>query len=46
MNCTPGEDGQMHQVFQVTVHFGNTMENWTATTGCKKPLISCTLRIR
>ena len=29
MNCTPGEDGQMHQAFQVAVHFGNTMENWT-----------------
>jgi hypothetical protein len=29
MNCTSGEDGQMHPVFQVTVHFGNTMENWT-----------------
>jgi hypothetical protein len=29
MNCTPGEDGQMHQAFQVTVRSGNTMENWT-----------------
>lgn len=29
MNCTLGEDGQMHQAFQVTVRFGNTMENWT-----------------
>ena len=29
MNCTAGEDGQMHQAFQVTVRFGNTMENWT-----------------
>ena len=29
MNCTPGEDGQMHQAFQVTVRAGNTMENWT-----------------
>jgi hypothetical protein len=29
INCTPGEDGQMHQAFQVTVRSGNTMENWT-----------------
>jgi hypothetical protein len=29
MNCIRGEDGQMHQAFQVTVRFGNTMENWT-----------------
>ena len=28
-NCIPGEDGQMHQAFQVTVRSGNTMENWT-----------------
>jgi hypothetical protein len=29
MNCAPGEDGQMHQIFQVTVRSGNSMENWT-----------------
>jgi hypothetical protein len=29
MNCVQGDDGHMHQLFQVTVRFENTMENWT-----------------
>lgn len=29
MSCTPCEDGQIHQTFQVTVRSGSTMENWT-----------------
>jgi hypothetical protein len=29
INCLLGDDGHMHQLFQVTVRFENTMENWT-----------------
>ena len=26
--CVLGDDGQVHQMFQVTIRSGNTMENW------------------